>query len=50
MGQGIFGVQGREGKRILTKQSQVLKSLGSTLKKYECYGLDQDEDFMDLLN
>ena len=50
IGHGIFGVQGREGKRILAKQSQSLKSLGTTLKKYECYGLDQDEDFMNLLN
>ena len=50
LGQGIFGVQGREGKRILVKQQTILKSLSTTLKKYECYGLDQDPYFMDLLN
>jgi len=26
-----------------------LKSLSSTLKKYDCYGLDKDPAFMDLL-
>jgi len=26
-----------------------LKNLQSTLKKYECYGLDKDPVFMDLL-
>ena len=50
LGSGLFGVQGREGKRILKKQQQVLKNLPATLKKHECYGLDQNPDFMDLLN
>jgi serine/threonine protein kinase len=49
MGAGIFGVQGREGKKILVKQQQLLKNLPATLKKYECYGLNQDPLFMDLL-
>jgi len=26
-----------------------LKSLEKTLRKYECYGLEKDPDFMDLL-
>ena len=46
---GIFGVQGRQGKKILQKQQQSLKNLGQTLKKYDCYGLDKDAHFMDLL-
>jgi serine/threonine protein kinase len=50
LGQGIFGVQGREGKRILIKQQGILKNLSANLKKYECYGLDSDPYFMDLLN
>ena len=50
LGQGIFGVQGREGKRILIKQKSILTNLTATLKKYECYGLDQDAYFMDLLH
>ena len=50
LGSGLFGVQGREGKRILAKQHQVLKNIPQTLRKYECYGLDQDQQFMDLLH
>ena len=46
---GIFGVQGRQGKKILSKQTTSLKNLQGTLKKYECYGLDKDPVFMDLL-
>lgn len=46
---GIFAVQGRGGAKILQKQAQVFKNLPATLRKYECYGLNQDECFMDLL-
>ena len=46
---GILGVQGRDGKKIFAKQQQSLKNLGQTLKKYDCYGLDKDPHFMDLL-
>jgi len=46
---GILGVQGRDGKKIFAKQQHSLKSLEKTLRKYECYGLEKDPDFMDLL-
>ena len=49
MGSGLLGVQGREQKRIITRQQQILKSLPQTLRKFECYGLDRDPLFMDLL-
>jgi serine/threonine protein kinase len=52
IGSGLFGVQGREGKKILAKQIQLLRSeqgLNQTLRKYDCFGLDQDPIFMDLL-
>lgn len=49
LGQGLLGVQGREGKRILVKQQQVFKNIPQTLKKYECYGLDHDKQFLDLM-
>ena len=49
IGMGLFGVQGREGKKILVKQQQLLKNIPQTLKKYECFGLDRDPLFMDLL-
>lgn len=48
-GMGIFGVQGRQGKKIMAKQNTSLKNLQGTLKKYDCYGLDKDPAFMDLL-
>lgn len=50
IGSGLLGVQGREQKRIIVKQQQVFKNLNSTLKKFECYGLDKDAYFMDLLH
>ena len=50
LGSGLLGVQLRDLKKILHKQQLLLKSLPDTLKKFECYGLDQDPDFMDLLN
>jgi len=40
IGMGIFGVQGREGKKILQKQQALLRNIPQTLKKYECFGLD----------
>lgn len=49
IGTGIFGVQGREGRKILIKQQQLLKNIPQMLKKYECFGLDRDPLFMDLL-
>ena len=49
MGLGIFGVLDRLGKKILVKQTASLKNLPATLRKYECYGLDKDPLFMDLL-
>lgn len=33
----------------MAKQNQVLRNLHTTLKKFECYGLDDDPYFMDLL-
>mmetsp|Transcript_47529 Transcript_47529/g.62859 ORF Transcript_47529/g.62859 Transcript_47529/m.62859 type:complete len:119 (+) Transcript_47529:2181-2537(+) len=48
-GMGIFGVQGRQNKKIIAKQNSQLKNLQSTLRKYDCYGLDKDPAFMDLL-
>ena len=36
-GMGIFGVQGRQNKKILQKQNTSLKNLQQTLKKYDCY-------------
>ena len=55
IGMGLFGVQGREHKKILAKQILLFKSNDpvqfiQTLKKsYDCFGLDRDEDFVDLL-
>ena len=46
---GLLGVTGREQKRIIARQAQVFKNIHSTLKKFECYGLNQDAYFMDLL-
>lgn len=51
IGKGIFGVPGRTSTKILAKHSQCLKkNLPQTLKKYECYGLDKDSQFIDLVN
>ena len=47
---GIFAVQGRDAHKILQKQQFVLQNLTLALKKYECYGIDEDVIFMDLLN
>jgi hypothetical protein len=49
LGSGLLGVQGREGKRILAKQQQILKNIPQLLRKYECYGLDRDPLFIDLI-
>lgn len=49
VGTGLFGVQGREGKKILLKQQQVLKNIRTTLRKYDCYGLEENEALLDLL-
>lgn len=46
---GLFGVQGREGKKIMIKQQQLAKSFMPSLKKYECFGLDKNREFMNLL-
>lgn len=46
---GALAVQGRLGAKILQKQTQLLKNLPASLKKYECYGLNHDPLFMDLL-
>jgi len=48
-GTGLLGVQGRDGKKILQKQNQLLHNLPMTFKKFESYGLDQNHNFMDLL-
>eukprot|EP00347_Sterkiella_histriomuscorum_P015995 403354901 len=50
IGLGLFGVQGREGKKILQKQQTILKDLPKLLKKFDCFGLDKDPQFMDLLS
>jgi len=49
VGTGLFGVSGRDGKKILQKQYQCIKNMQGTLKRYECFGLDKDPEFMDLL-
>ena len=49
LGSGLLAVQGREGKRILAKQQQILKNIPQLLRKYECYGLDRDPLFIDLI-
>ncbi len=48
VGTGLFGVTGRDARKILQKQ-QGLKNIGAMIKKYECFGLDRDREFMDLL-
>jgi serine/threonine protein kinase len=46
---GIFGVSGRNNSKIINKQTQVLKNLGGSIKKYDSYGYERDTDCMDLL-
>jgi dual specificity tyrosine-phosphorylation-regulated kinase 2/3/4 len=50
-GMGIFGVQGRDWKKIYQKQKKLLNhGLKNSLKKYDCNGYDNDCEFMDLLS
>jgi serine/threonine protein kinase len=49
-GTGIFGVSGRDSKKILQKQKKLLKSnLRDNLKKYMHGDMKVDYEFMDLL-
>lgn len=50
LGTGLLGVPQRDQKKIIVKQQQLLKNIPSTLRKFECYGLDRDPYFMDLLH
>lgn len=50
LGSGLLGVAQRDQKKILIKQQQLLKNIPSMLRKFECYGLDRDVSFMDLLH
>jgi serine/threonine protein kinase len=49
LGTGLFGVQGREGKKILLKQQTVFKNIRHTLKKYDCYGFEENDQLLDLI-
>lgn len=50
-GMGIFGVQGRDCKKIYQKQKNLLSNgLKNSLKKYDWNGYDNDYEFMDLLS
>lgn len=46
---GVFGVQGRVNAKIVTKQTNALKNLGSCIKKYDSYGFENDEILMDFM-
>lgn len=50
LGTGLLGVPQRDQKKIIQKQQQQLKNIPSTLRKFECYSLDRDPYFMDLLH
>lgn len=50
IGMGLFGVAGRDGKKILNKQQQVFGNLNATLKKYDSSWLARDPEFMDLMS
>mmetsp|Transcript_10331 Transcript_10331/g.15842 ORF Transcript_10331/g.15842 Transcript_10331/m.15842 type:complete len:99 (-) Transcript_10331:26-322(-) len=49
MGQGVFGVTGRDERKIINKQINLLQNLGGVLKKHDCYALERNPEFMDLL-
>ena len=46
---GVFAAPGREPAKILAKQRAFLANLERSLKKYDCFGLDQHPAALDLL-
>ena len=49
VGKGLFGVKDRQLEALIAQQKKIVSNIPATLKKFESYGLAQDEDFLDLL-